>query len=369
MSLTPDQLSRATGPVVSMYRELETALLEKIAEKIVEGSMDMEENSLEWQLSKLAQMNALTKESQKLIAKMTGKSQKEIARILRESGYDHLQEMEGQMEMALEAGVLLFRPPSLNEDNRVFDILQTYTRQAHDELNLVNTTMLIQSQQIYRDILNQTTAEVLAGVSTRQQALRKVLTKWNEKGIPVLRRSDGTQVSAEGHVNTIMRSVTNDVTNEMTMERMRSYGNDLIETSAHDGARPKCAPYQGRIFSLSGNHPKYPAFSTTSYGEKDGLFGINCGHQQYPFFEGLSERTFRPVPAEKNKKIYDQSQKQRQYERDIRKAKSRQRVLQAAGDEEGAAKAGQLVRQRQARMRSFIDDSGRTRRYGREQII
>jgi hypothetical protein len=166
-----------------------------------------------------------------------------------------------------------------------------------------------------------------------------------------------------------MRSVTNDVTNEMTNERIRSYGGDLIEISAHSGARPKCAPYQGRIFSLSGTHPKYPAFSITTYGEKDGLFGINCGHQQYPFFEGVSEQTFQPLPTAKNAESYKESQKQRQYERDIRKAKSRERVLAAAGDEEGAEKARQLVRQRQARMRGFIDDSGRTRRYGREQII
>lgn len=369
MSLTPDQLSKATGPVVSIYRELETLLLEKIAETIAEDGFVLEESIVEWQLSKLARMNGLTKEARKIIAKSARMSEEQIQAIMQDAGYEHLQQMDGQMEMLFQAGALVFRPQPLAEDNAVFEILQAYSRQAREELNMVNTTMLSQSQQIYRDIINQTTAELLAGVSTTQQVWRKTLTKWNEKGIPVLRRSDGATVSAEGHINTIVRSTVNNVTNEMTNQRIRSYGTDLIEISSHVGARPKCAPYQGRIFSLSGTHPTYPAFSTTSYGEKDGLFGINCGHQQYPFFEGVSEQTFRPQPAEKNKEVYEQSQKQRQYERDIRKAKSRERVLSAAGDEEGADKARQLVRQRQARMRSFIDDSGRTRRYGREQII
>lgn len=68
----------------------------------------------------------------------------------------------------------------------------------------------------------------------------------------------------------------------------REFGTPLIQISAHAGARPKCFPYRGRVFSLVPDHPKHPYFYTkTSYGDPGGLFGINFRHFQLPFIEGL----------------------------------------------------------------------------------
>ena len=74
--------------------------------------------------------------------------------------------------------------------------------------------------------------------------------------------------------------------------------------------------YQGRIFSrngtagtttdLEGNRISYISLSQTSYGEPDGLFGINCGHQQYPFIPGVSIKAYYPYPEEQNAERYQQ---------------------------------------------------------------
>mgnify|MGYP000760442761 CR=1 FL=1 len=59
----------------------------------------------------------------------------------------------------------------------------------------------------------------------------------------------------------------------------------------------------------------------------DGLKGINCRHDFYPFFEGISEPTTwpdEPKPKEYRGKTYDYyhaTQKQRKMERDIRATK------------------------------------------------
>lgn len=68
-------------------------------------------------------------------------------------------------------------------------------------------------------------------------------------------------------------------------------GCDLVETTAHSGARPEHALWQGQIFSRSGKSTKYPDFRrSTGYGTGAGLMGWNCRHSFNPWFEG-SPRT------------------------------------------------------------------------------
>ena len=83
----------------------------------------------------------------------------------------------------------------------------------------------------------------------------------------------------------------------------------------------------------------------------------------YPYVPG-TEKTYHPYQEKLNDKVYEASQKQRQLERNIRSAKRGIELASKARRE--AAKKKVLTRQEQ--MRTFIDESGRTRRYDREQI-
>lgn len=65
----------------------------------------------------------------------------------------------------------------------------------------------------------------------------------------------------------------------------------------------------------------------------------------------------------------EERQKQRYLERQIRKAKQHLKVAETIGDEDSILKYKQLVRRRQANMRKFINDTGRTRQYAREKVF
>lgn len=67
-----------------------------------------------------------------------------------------------------------------------------------------------------------------------------------------------------------------------------------------------------------------------------------------------------------NEAQYQASQRQRYLERRVRKAKLKYSCLKAAGDDKAAAEAQDDVRQREAELVSFLDESGRTRRRDRE---
>ena len=126
--------------------------------------------------------------------------------------------------------------------------------------------------------------------------------------------------------------------------------------------------YQGRIFSRNGtagtttdlndNPIRYIPLSQTSYGEPDGLFGINCGHQQYPFIPGVSMKAYYPYPEEQNAERYQQTQQQRAMERKIRADKRKCMMMQETGDDEGLRKAAGKLRADKDRYRDFCKETG-----------
>lgn len=367
MAVNFTRLEELSQPVIDIYNEMQTAMLINIVKRLVGHEELLVDDTTTWQVFKLNQLGGLTQENIQLIAGIAGVGVRDLVNMLRETGIEALGANESFLEVAKRKGADLNQPPSVREDPTIRNILGAFQRQARDTLNLVNATMLEQSQQIYRDIINRTTAEVLAGIKTPQQALRSTIKQWARKGIPALIDRSGRQWSAEGYISMVTRTMGNRVANEMQEARFDAWGVDLVEVSSHGGARPRCAPYQGRIYSRSGSHSRYPSLSSTSIGHPAGLFGINCRHFRYPYFEG-TRKTFHPYPQKENEEQYKQSQRQRYLERRIRAAKTELKAMEALGDEQGIKEARALVRRRQAEMRVFIEETGRTRRRDREQI-
>lgn len=365
--MTPEQSQQLASPVVAVYLAIEEQILINIAKRLREGKKLMEEDIYSWQLTKLMEIGALTQQNIITIAKHAGMAVNEVSKMLEEAGYSAVDEIEGDLAEVVQMGVAV-QPPAIAESTALAAILTAYQQQAINTFNLVNTTMLQQAEQAYIDILNQTVGKVLTGVQTPQQALRETAARWAEQGIPALIDKKGRKWTTEAYVNMVMRSMSNRISNDMQFARMDDYGVDLIEVSSHLDARPKCAPYQGRIYSRSGRHPKYPPFNSTSYGQPDGLLGINCRHVIYPYIEGVSKQRFRPYDLKQVAEAYRISQKQRYLERQVRYAKRELRMMEALGEQEGVKAARAKVRERQAAIRQFVAEHDLKRNYEREQV-
>ena len=63
---------------------------------------------------------------------------------------------------------------------------------------------------------------------------------------------------------------------QATLDQCARYGNDLVEISDHNTDCELCQQYEGKIYSLSGNDPKYPPLK-----EKP-PFHLNCQHSMLP---------------------------------------------------------------------------------------
>ena len=128
--------------------------------------------------------------------------------------------------------------------------------------------------------------------------------------------------------------------------------------------------------SRYGSASRYPDFySNTGYGSITGLKGINCTHDFFPYFEGISKSAY-PDGAEqfdgtvryrdKEMSIYDATQRQRYIERNIRQYKREASALKEAGFETPHETG--LIRKWQSEMRELIDATGLKRNYFRESI-
>lgn len=120
--------------------------------------------------------------------------------------------------------------------------------------------------------------------------------------------------------------------------RADEVGWDLMELTAHSGARPSHASWQGKIVSRSGQKG-YLNLDDIGYGTATGFKGVNCRHDWYPYYKG-SSRTYtqEQLNAWKNEKItyngkeyskYEATQIQRKIERQIRQDKKDLRAQQA----------------------------------------
>lgn len=389
--MTPEQVKRLAQPLAELYEELTDELMEKIAEQL--ATHGMMTDTAKWQITKLAQAGKLNQETLRIIAQRVAVCPELTEQALRATAYEAISTLEPQLQQAARLG-LVGQAAEVPASARVTRVLQTYQAQAKDVYNLVNTVMAYKARDAYTGLVNRTadmadrveylsilgknTASVVTGQQARQTALRQCIREFAEKGLPGFVDRAGREWSPEAYINMDIRTTVARVATESQFARMDDYGADLISVSSHIGARPRCEPFQGKIYSrsgksgftedLNGGRIPYAPWNSTSYGEAAGLLGINCGHQIYPFFPGLSHLTYQPYQKDENNRVYAQSQRQRYLERQIRASKRECAMLEKLGDQEGFSAAATRLKQREQKLRDFTAETGRSIKRDRVQV-
>lgn len=347
----------------------------------------------DYQIRKLAEMGQVTKETEAIILESMSGGDEALREVLEETIRQSLKPIEKPLREATERGLLMgegFIPPEVAPSQ--FQAFTAFYQQSADKLNLVNTVMLESTQEAYQStvsnivgkinatqgILNTATGEVLTGVTPINTAIRDSVQKMVENGLTGFIDSAGHHWSPEAYVTMDIRTTLANAGREAVFEQMNEYGDDLYMVSWHDGARPLCYPWQGKVISrddnsrevkdLDGNTVHVYKQSETSYGEAAGLFGINCKHYPIPFVPGYTQLRETQQNEEQNAKDYEESQKQRELERKYRYEKRDLAVLKAQGAGEEEIKA-QKIRVNNARtnLNDFCEETGRARRSGRER--
>ena len=361
--------------IVELYMKCESNLLNLIIKKAKSGA-DLTGDSLEWDLHKLNNLGGLTKGAIKIIGATSKRANKALNRVLLEVAKKALNQdgIEGE--------------PSKG----VFSVVQALQAQAKSRLNLVNTTMLAGVQDQYGKLVNILTNErnkglnegamyLVTGQKTFQQSVAHAIKTMADEGITAYQDAIGRNWTPEGYVSMDMRTTSANVAREAVQAEANDFGLHVYQVSSHAGARPKCAVNQGKFFSDNGTrgeiedaygekHEFVPQEEAQYWGDLDGLFGINCGHDRIYVSTGFYNRR-EPLTAEEleaDRKVYEISQQQRAIERDIRKYKRETENLKDAGYTEFAKVSQANVTRARSEYKTFCEENGRTERWDRTQI-
>ena len=386
MNLIENQRT-ADGPT-GLYQDLEEILMKNIVRHI--RNYDQPIPTDEWLMQKLAEIGKLNKENIRLISEMAGISNTAAQRMLEEMAEQVTNELEPGFQYLSRQGII-DEAVKATKSRNVLQVMKTLRKQAKDTLNLCNTTMLYKARDAYKalvtdiaraagemetkqsflDLLNTEATASVMGAESRTQALRRCIQRFNEKGIPAFVDTAGREWTPEAYVNMAMRTTSGKVAHEIQMARCEDYGVDLIEVDSHAGARPKCARDQGKIFDRANKSNKYPHWNTSSYGEPDGILGINCRHHIYPYIEGVSVRRHFPTDdMDANDKLYQETQKQRALERSVRKQKRECMLYDELGDKEAFEAAAIKLKEKEKRLKQYVDKNDKLhRRTDREQVV
>ena len=390
--LTPNDILAISEPIEQIYARTVDDLLINIAKHF---NISGWERTRYWEIKKLSEMGALTKESAAIIAKNTKYMPEEIEKAFLQVSEKACLDIDPQLREARLKGIIQGVDTDATSSVLMRQMVQGYVDQAIDTTNMINTTMLESTRQAYLKgvttaanaamldeaqlILSSGALSVATGTETRVMAIRKAMNAIVNTGIAGFYDKSGRAWSPEAYSAMVIRTTAHNAAISAVRTRQKEFGGgDIFQVSTHSGARPLCFPYQGKFFSWStsgefkdgaGHTHKYDFIENTSYGEPAGLFGINCGHHPIPMIPNFSYPQDGPTETEaENRKEYEESQKQRAYERQIREAKRDLEIAKATGDEEAIKAAKQKVAQKQANMRAYTKETGRARRYDREKI-
>lgn len=368
--LTPEQLDKYPDNLVRLYSQAELDIIRDIARRI--STYDFFIPSAEFQYKKLIEMGNIHEEIMHSLSQLTPYTRKEIEQLMEDAG---AKAIRADDEIYEQAGL---KPTPLGQSPALLDVLDSGIKNTNGLFeNLTRTTARTGSKQ-FEQILDRAYVQITTGAFDYNTAVRSAVKELASNGIAAIEYPGGHINYIEAAVRRAVVTGINQTALKMQDVRAEEVGSDLVETSAHAGARPSHAKWQGKIFSRSGNHPKYPNFKLeTGYGTGAGLGGWNCRHSFYPFFEGVSKPAYKKADLkemdaktiEYNGEMlteYEASQKQRSIERRIRKWKREAEGMNAAGlpDDEALSR----VRYWQEKQRDFIKQTGLKRQSEREQI-
>ncbi|WP_058990605.1 phage minor capsid protein [Anaerococcus rubeinfantis] len=369
--LSPEYMERVTDNLIELYQDLEDAILEDIAKRINKNGYLTA--TAERQAEVLIQNGYTTEEIESLLKPHLEDIDEEISDIITRSSLKHYEDEAKAYRSVNKSLVDLSKNNHVNNTiASAMDRLIEGNGNITKSLGVVYNGENIKLNNFYMKSLNQAAFQVASGAFSRQQVVRSLINNLSDSGIRVINyQQSGRNYTVESAAKMLVRTTLNQMTGDISLMNAEDMGQDLMEISAHAGARPSHAEWQGQIVSLSGDNDKYLSLDDIGYGDVTGFMGANCRHNWYPFFEGISERAWTkemldnidPEPFEfedKEYTYYEATQKQRQIERTIRKYKHRVMMYDKVGDNESKLIA-QVRLQRQRQLYKDFNKAGKLR--------
>lgn len=340
------------------YRNLEDRTLKDIVKRI-NKSCTIAETTSEVRIQSLLNLGYDLKDIKKELSKDLNITSNKLGRLVNEAGLKSYAE---------DAKYYKIGGKKLKENPAVLKMIDTMSKSSVEDLNNLTGTVGLAGKPLekwYKETLNQAVIDITSGTYARSEVMRRVVKDIGDKGLEYIEYSSGRNFSVEAAVKMNLVSSVNRLSAEISLKNAEEMNQDLMELTAHAGARPTHQEWQGQIVSLSGN-PDYLSLNDIGYGSAEGFMGVNCRHNWYPYFPGKSKRFWDDETLEDFKykgKTYDEHsayQRLRNLEKTARKHERKAKLFNAIGDKEAETTEKvreQIVKQEQKKFQKVIKNN------------
>ena len=337
--LPPSYLDQMPDAFVQLWQQVEEQILQDVARRI--GKMDKVTAAANWQLWRYQQTEALRNDVVKLLAKYSGKSETAIRKLLLQAATEAM-EREDAIYYHYD-----MEPTPFEESAALNNLLDAGARQTCGTWQNITATTANTVTGAFERTLDAAWLKVSTGAFDYKTAVKQAVDSLADE-MPMVTYPSGHKDSIEVAARRAVLTGVNQTTGKLQVARADEMGVAFFETTAHGGARPSHAEWQGRRFhrggavDYKGRH--YPDFeAATGYGTGAGLCGWNCRHTFFAVFPELgdppqwTQEQLRELNARniewngKKYTAYEISQMQRARERNVRRWKKRYLAEDAAG--------------------------------------
>ena len=193
--------------------------------------------------------------------------------------------------------------------------------------------------EFYQRTIDAAILDITSGAFDYNSVLKRTVNTLVRSGIRTIDYASGysSRVAVAAR-RAVMTGITQ-MTGRITDYNAEKLGAKYYEVAWHANARPSHRVWQGKVWS------KEQLVTVCGLGSVTGLCGVNCYHEYYPFFPGISERNWTDEwLREQNAKedmprawrgkeytAYEATQKQRQMETSMRAQRQKVRCLKEGG--------------------------------------
>lgn len=201
-----------------------------------------------------------------------------------------------QLQQLIDAGINFELAPNFDKIHTevVEELTKRYILQKKHIIQQVKSNAVEQVKLIGTDLAVklETRAITMSELDNELEKLAGFKIKINDR-----------QMDASSYTKMFVNSIIDSAKNKSLINTSLEIDNDLIRMSYHTSACSICAPFEGKIYSYSGESKKYPPLSVINDGAviNFGIVHPNCKHRFTAYIEGYS-KTEKQTQTEFNRR-------------------------------------------------------------------
>ena len=243
--LSPSYLDSLPDSFVKLFQEVEEQILQDAARRI--GKMDTVTATANWQLWRYQQTEALREDVIKLLAKYSGKSEATIRRLLLQAATEAM-EREDAIYYHYD-----LEPTPFEESAALNNLLDAGARQTCGTWQNLTATTANTVTGAFERTLDAAWLKVSTGAFDYKTAVKQAVDSLAD-GMPMVTYPSGHKDSIEVAARRCILTGVNQTCAKLQLERARQMNVRYVQVTAHGGARPSHAEWQGKIYALNGFH-------------------------------------------------------------------------------------------------------------------